>query len=88
MAERLFVAAGVPYEAAAPLVEAVVANAADLGPIAALTGPIARGDVGTVRAQVEAVAAAAPDLLDAFKAFGRSTARTAGTEGLMAEVLD
>ncbi len=88
MAEQLFEAAGVPFAAASPLVEAVVANSAKLGPVAALTGPIARGDVGTVRAQLEAVASAAPDLLDTFKAFGRSTARTAGTEDVMSEVLE
>lgn len=55
MAEDLFAEAGVPWEAARPLVEAVVANAFDLGPRAALTGPVARGDTATVAAQLRAV---------------------------------
>ena len=45
MASDLFESAGVPWAAARPLVEAVVANAFELGPRAALTGPVARGDV-------------------------------------------
>ena len=76
MSHRLFEAAGVPFSAARPLVEAVVANAFDLGPQAALTGPIVRGDLGTVRSQLAAIEATAPDLLEAFKAFGRLTAAT------------
>lgn len=55
MAQDLFAEAGVPWDAARPLVEAVVANAFDLGPRAALTGPVARGDVATVAAQLDAV---------------------------------
>ncbi len=43
MASDLFDAAGVPFAAARPLVEAVVANAFDMGPRPALTGPVARG---------------------------------------------
>jgi predicted short-subunit dehydrogenase-like oxidoreductase (DUF2520 family) len=87
MAKKLFEAAGVPYEAAAPLVAAVIENAAELGPVAALTGPVARGDVGTVTAQLAAVAEAAPELLDAFTAFARLAATTAGTDGVLSEVL-
>lgn len=87
MAQRLFEAAGVPFDAAAPLVEAVVGNAFSLGPEAALTGPIARGDVGTVAAQLEAVGQAAPDLVDDFKALGRAVARVAGRSNLFEELL-
>ncbi len=68
MASDLFERAGVPFAAARPLVEAVVANAFDLGPRPALTGPVARGDVATVDAQLDAVAAAEPDWLPAFTA--------------------
>jgi predicted short-subunit dehydrogenase-like oxidoreductase (DUF2520 family) len=87
MAERLFEAAGVPFEAAGPLVRAVIDNALEMGPAASLTGPIARGDVATVRAQVEAVAAALPDLAEHFVSFGRATAHIAGAESSMEEVL-
>ncbi|MDJ0925994.1 MAG: DUF2520 domain-containing protein [Acidimicrobiia bacterium] len=60
MAEDLFAEAGVPWEAARPLVEAVVANAFDLGSRAALTGPVARGDLSTVAAQLAVVEAEYP----------------------------
>jgi predicted short-subunit dehydrogenase-like oxidoreductase (DUF2520 family) len=69
MAEDLFAAAGVPFEAARPLVTTVVDNAFTLGPRPALTGPVARGDVGTVIAQIEAVRRFAPEWEHAFRAF-------------------
>ena len=45
----------VPLEAFLPLVAATVENVAELGPAAALTGPVARGDVETVRAHLRAI---------------------------------
>lgn len=78
MADDLFAAAGVPFEASRPLVAAVVANAYDLGPRAALTGPVARGDTGTVGSQIEAVAATDPTLLPGFVAFVAQLARLTG----------
>ena len=69
MAEDLFAAAGVPFEAARPLVATVIHNAFTMGPRTALTGPVARGDVGTVRAQLEAVRRYAPQWEGAFRAF-------------------
>lgn len=78
LAEELFEEAGVPFAAARPLVEAVVANAFELGPLAALTGPIARGDRGTVAAQLEAVRESAPQWEAPFAAFVEEVARIAG----------
>jgi predicted short-subunit dehydrogenase-like oxidoreductase (DUF2520 family) len=49
-----------------PLVRQTVDNVAELGPEAALTGPIARGDEATVEAQRAAVADVAPELLPLF----------------------
>jgi predicted short-subunit dehydrogenase-like oxidoreductase (DUF2520 family) len=46
--ERVASAAGVPLEAYLDLVRQTVENVAALGPAAALTGPVRRGDVGTV----------------------------------------
>jgi len=86
IAEELFTAAGVPFDAARPLVDAVVANAFGLGPGAALTGPIARGDVGTVRAQLAAVEERAPQELDRFITLGRLISDIAGTAELFEEV--
>jgi predicted short-subunit dehydrogenase-like oxidoreductase (DUF2520 family) len=87
MAERLFASAGVPFEAARPLVEAVVGNAFELGPTAALTGPIARGDLTTVAAHRAAVAATAPELEEDFVAMARAIARVAGRSVDFAGVL-
>lgn len=87
MARRLFAAAGVPFEAAGPLVRAVVDNAFALGPDVALTGPVARGDVGTVAAQLAAVERTDPSLAPHFVSMARATAAVAGTEEVFEEVL-
>jgi predicted short-subunit dehydrogenase-like oxidoreductase (DUF2520 family) len=79
LARRLFEAAGVGFGVAEPLVRAAIDNALRLGPEDALTGPVARGEAGTVRAQVEAVAAEVPDLAADFAALARVTAHLAGT---------
>jgi predicted short-subunit dehydrogenase-like oxidoreductase (DUF2520 family) len=75
----LFEAAGVPFEAAHPLVEAIVANAFELGPAGALTGPVARGDASTVASQVAAIRERVPQAEQLFIDLARSTARLAGT---------
>src|SRR4051812_35736328 len=67
MAERVAAGAGIDADDArrmlAPLVRQTVDNWAALGPQAALTGPIARGDAVSVARQRRAIADAAPDLL-------------------------
>lgn len=85
VAEELFGQAGVPFEAARPLIEAIVANAFEMGPRPALTGPIARGDAGTVAAQLEAVDAHVPAAAAIFRDLSRATALYAGATP---EVLD
>ena len=87
LAEQLFAAAGVPWEAAHPLIEAVARNAIDLGPARALTGPIARGEVQTVRDQLEAIRLASPDLAEDFSDIGRAVARLANQSDRFDEVL-
>jgi predicted short-subunit dehydrogenase-like oxidoreductase (DUF2520 family) len=64
----------------APLVRQTVENIAELGPEAALTGPVARGDDATVAAQRAAVAEAAPKLVDLFDELVRLTRELAGQE--------
>lgn len=87
LAEELFRRVGVPFGAARPLVTTVTDNAFRLGPLAALTGPIARGDVGTVQSQLAAVTRWAPEMEDDFRAFARATARVAGTVATFEEIL-
>jgi predicted short-subunit dehydrogenase-like oxidoreductase (DUF2520 family) len=69
-AERIAAGAGLDRDEARqlllPLIRRTVDNLAALGPERALTGPVARGDEATVAAQREAVAEAAPELLDLF----------------------
>jgi predicted short-subunit dehydrogenase-like oxidoreductase (DUF2520 family) len=84
-AEQVAATAGLaPTEARrvlAPLVRTTVENWAEHGPEAALTGPVARGDVATVARQREAIAALAPAQLDLFDALLRSTAALAQRGG-------
>jgi predicted short-subunit dehydrogenase-like oxidoreductase (DUF2520 family) len=63
-----------------PLVRQTVENVAELGPEAALTGPIARGDEATVEAQRAAVEQVAPGLLGLFDELARRTRALAGQE--------
>lgn len=53
--ERLADAADVPVAAFEPLVRATVDHVVALGPSAALTGPVARGDVATIEAHLSAL---------------------------------
>jgi predicted short-subunit dehydrogenase-like oxidoreductase (DUF2520 family) len=83
MAERLAELAGLERAALVPLVRATVENWARQGARAALTGPIARGDLITATRQRDAVAEAAPDLLpiwDALAAETRELARPPATD--------
>jgi predicted short-subunit dehydrogenase-like oxidoreductase (DUF2520 family) len=56
-----------------PLLHAALDNALRLGD-AALTGPVSRGDAGTVAAHLAALADAAPDSVPAYLALARRTA--------------
>jgi predicted short-subunit dehydrogenase-like oxidoreductase (DUF2520 family) len=72
-AERLAGTAGVDRRALVPLVRATVENWSELGPERALTGPVARGDHGTVAAHRETVAERAPELLGLFDSLVQAT---------------
>jgi predicted short-subunit dehydrogenase-like oxidoreductase (DUF2520 family) len=75
--ERLATNAGVPFEAFLPLVRGTVENVAELGPAAALTGPVARGDHEMVARHLEALPA---DERDTYRALVREARRLAGRE--------
>lgn len=78
----LLAAAGADDPAATlrPLLGAALDNALADGD-AALTGPIVRGDVNTVRAHLEDIAATAPDTLPSYVAMARATADRAVLDG-------
>jgi len=77
LAERLAASAGLQREPLAALVRATVDNWAAAGATAALTGPIARGDMATVQRQREAVAERAPADLALFDTLAEATRRLA-----------
>ena len=56
-----------------PLVEATLENLAARGPVAALTGPLSRGDAATIAAHLEALARDAPEALPVYRALGLAT---------------
>ena len=69
-----------------PLLRASLENALASGE-SALTGPVARGDAGTVAAHAEALrdldGGSGGDILEAYLAMARATARRAGSRGLL-----
>jgi len=84
-AVALLGAAGVehPARVIAPLLSAALDNALRSGD-AALTGPVARGDAGTVAAHVAALTVAAPGSVPAYVAMARLTADRALAAGRLA----
>ncbi len=68
-ASELFAEAGVPEEALVPLMRRVIENGFQL------TGPIERGDWGTVERHRQAISDRAPHLLAAYEELARLTAR-------------
>ena len=75
MAERLFRAAGVddPLAVMTPLIRGTVDSLLEVGPAEALTGPVIRGDAGTIRRNLEALASHARDAVPAYVALARAS---------------
>jgi predicted short-subunit dehydrogenase-like oxidoreductase (DUF2520 family) len=69
-----------PAATLSPLLTAALDNALSYGD-AALTGPIVRGDVETVRAHLADIAVTAPATLDSYVAMARATADRAVADG-------
>lgn len=76
-AERVASTAGVPLAAYLDLVRATVQNVAELGPVAALTGPAARGDWVTIERHL---AALDPSEHEAYEALVRAARRLVGDD--------
>ena len=68
----------------APLLSAALDNALRHGD-RALTGPVARGDVGTVRTHLRELHAVDPDLAQTYRVLAGRTARRASAAGLLPE---
>jgi len=69
-----------------PLLRGTLENFERVGLPGCLTGPIARGDVQTVRAHLDAIGRRTPDLLPLYKVLGRETVRVARQKGTLDEV--
>jgi predicted short-subunit dehydrogenase-like oxidoreductase (DUF2520 family) len=68
----------------APLLSAALDNALRHGD-RALTGPVARGDVETVRTHLRELSSADPDLAQTYRVLAARTARRAFAAGLLSE---
>jgi len=64
--------------ALAPILRTTMENTLSLGPEAALTGPIRRGDIGTIAKHLEALNAASPETKRLYVAAGLRTIPVAG----------
>jgi predicted short-subunit dehydrogenase-like oxidoreductase (DUF2520 family) len=85
LAESLFRLAGLddPLPLFAPLARAALDSALEVGPAAALTGPAARGDAGTVARNLRALAEHAPEAIPPYVALARAAADLAGQAGAL-----
>jgi predicted short-subunit dehydrogenase-like oxidoreductase (DUF2520 family) len=66
-----------------PLIEQTLGNARALGIRAALTGPITRGDVGTLRAHLVTLRVHAPGVLDLYRAAAEREIALAAARGAL-----
>lgn len=73
------------FAALLPLVRGTVANIAGSGPTGALTGPVARGDSGTIAGHMEAFKQLEPELRELYGKLGRYTVRVALEKGSINE---
>lgn len=64
-----------------PLLRGTLSNIESIGLPGCLTGPIARGDLGTIERHLEALGQQAPALLDIYKALGQQTVPIALAKG-------
>lgn len=87
---QLFEAAGIERKeglpAIRPLLYCTLQNIIRNGPAQALTGPIARGDSGTVQAHLETMERLTPALLPLYKALGLATVSIAAAKQTLAPV--
>jgi len=87
LAQQLYKAAGFSGDAALkammPLVKGTLSNIEGVGTVAALTGPIARGDVTIIKQHLNALNKLSPDMAELYKALGLRTAGIAAQKGTL-----
>jgi len=91
-ARRIWEAAGLPEEVGRRAIGAVAAatiqNARTLGEGETVTGPVSRGDVGTVRLHLDEINRAAPELIPLYTAISRRSVALAIEAGQSAGSLE
>lgn len=89
VAAKLLEHAGINGEigirAFAPLLHSTVENITRLGIVEALTGPVSRGDTGTVAVHLKAMGQAFPNETDLYMSLGRETVELALEKGTIDE---
>ena len=89
MATDLWQTFGVPRkeatEALLPLIRGTVHNLETIGLPQCLTGPIARGDSGTIKKHLEALERVSPDTLSSYRELGLKTIPIALSKGRISE---
>jgi len=73
-------------KALVPLLRGTLHNIETIGIPQCLTGPIARGDIGTINKHLDALEAAAPHLLSTYRELGRQTIPIAAAKGKIDEL--
>jgi len=79
--EKCGVELRVGLDALMPLVVNTINNIKAIGPVNALTGPISRGDAGTVATHIDAMKKIIPELLEIYNALGMLTVRLSLDKG-------
>lgn len=87
VAADLLEAAALPRQHAQPLAQQVMENCFRLGPDRSLTGPVVRGDRGTIIGHLRAAAEASPALARQYRALGRLAALRSPSPDQAAEIL-
>jgi len=68
-----------------PLIKGTLSNIEKAGITEALTGPVARGDIETVKRHIEAIGEKLPELLDLYNTLGFHTIGIAQSKGTLSE---
>ncbi|MCX7745613.1 MAG: DUF2520 domain-containing protein [Clostridia bacterium] len=88
-AENLFESIGVDrkicMEAFMPIIKRTVSNIETLGSLSALTGPISRGDIGTVETHLWTLKERNPEVLEVYKTLGKVAVDIAFKKGTIKE---
>lgn len=84
---QLYGVMGIPAEQAfaslSPLIYGTLRNIGEMGPAKALTGPVARGDLPTIKSHLQSIGALAPELLAFYNCLGIYTTDLALRKGTL-----